>query len=112
MSGVARLFKQSVTVETRTGQGAYGDVFASPATVPCFISEQVRLVRNTNAEEVTSSTTLYAALAAAPDAAPTAGQFAPGSKVTVNGRAAYVIGASRHDAAGPTRIHHAEVHLT
>lgn len=105
MSGVVRLFKQSVSVETRTGQGAYGDVFATAAAVPCFISDQTRLVRNANAEEVVSSVTLYAALASVD-------QFTPGSRVAVNGRTAYVISAARHDGAGPTRIHHAEVHLT
>lgn len=112
MSGVARLFNKTVGVETRTGSGAFGDVFAASANVSCFISEQVRLVRDQNAVEVVSSTTLYAPLAAVPEVTATAGQFSPGSRVTVNGRVAYVISASRQDSAGPARIHHAEVHLT
>lgn len=105
MSGVARLFKQSVSVETRTGQGAYGDMFGSATEVPCFISDQTRLVRNTNAEEVVSSITLYAPLDSAT-------QFTPGSRVAVNGRTAFVISTARHEGAGPARIHHTEVHLT
>lgn len=112
MSGIARLFNQSVSVETRTGAGAYGDVFATATSVPCFISEQTRLVRDQSAAEVVSTTTLYAPLTASPAATPAAGQFAPGSRVTVNGRVAFVISTARQDSAGPARIHHTAVHLT
>jgi hypothetical protein len=112
VSGVARLFKQAVTVQTRTGAGAYGDVYADPTSVACFISEQQRLVRDQNAVEVVSSTMLYAPLTAAPTEPPAGGQFTPGSRVVVNGRTAFVISAARQDSAGPARIHHTEVHLT
>lgn len=112
MSGIARLFNQSVSVETRTGSGAYGDTFATPTTVVCSISEKTQLVRDQSAAEVASSTTLYAPLSASPDSTPTSGQFAPGSRVTVHGRVAYVISAARQDSQGPARIHHTAVYLT
>lgn len=105
MSGIARLFTQSVSVETLTGSGAYGDTYASPATVACFISDKTKLTRDSHAQEVVSTTTLYAPLSAV-------SQFAPGSRVTVNGRTAYVITCARQDSAGPARIHHAAVELT
>lgn len=112
MSGIARLFNQNVSLETRTGAGAYGDVFADAVSVQCFVSEKTQLVRDSTGTEVVSSTTLYAPLTAAPDATPSGGQFAIGSRVTVAGRAAHVIRAARRDSAGPVRVHHVEVHLT
>lgn len=110
--GIARLFTQSASVETKTGANALGDVYAAPVDVACFVQDGVKMVRSTTAAEVVSSTTLYAPLSASPTSPPTAGQFAPGSKVTVNGRVAYVIAAVRQDSAGPSRIHHVAVSLT
>jgi hypothetical protein len=109
---LADLLNQTVTVETRTGAGAYGEVYAAPTDVSCFLSEVTRTVRDSKGTEVVSSTTLYAPLAAAPDPSPSAGQFAVGSRVTVAGRTAYVIQAARQNAAGPITIHHTSVHLT
>lgn len=112
MPGIAALFTQTVDVETLTGSGAYGDVFASPVTVACFVNDRSKMVRNSNGDEIVSTTTLYAPLTASPDVPATAGQFAPGSRVTVNGRTAYVVNAARRDSAGPSRIWHTEVTLT
>lgn len=112
MRGIAALFNQTVSVETRLGSGAYGDAFADPVDVACFISEKTQLVRDLNADEVVSSTTLYAPLATAPDATPQAGQFADGSRVMIANRTTRVITASRQNSAGPARIHHVQVHLT
>lgn len=109
---IARLFKQSVSLETYLGTNAHGPVYASPVTVPCFIEDASKLVRKASEEEILSSTTLYAALSTAPDEPAVAGQFAPSSRVTLNGRTAHVITANRQDAAGPARIHHVEVSLT
>lgn len=113
MSGnIARLFTQSVTLETFLGAGAYGDTYADPAEVSCFIQDAVKLTRSSTAEEVVSTTTLFAALATSPDSPPVAGQFSAGSRVTVNGRQAFVIHAARQNSGGPTRIHHTRVDLT
>lgn len=112
MAGIAALFTQSVTVETLTGSGAYGDVYAAPTVVECFINDRAKMVRNSQGDEVVSSTTLYAPLASSPDDPATAGQFSPGSRVTVNGRSALVLSVARRDGNGPSRIWHTEVTLT
>lgn len=109
---INRLFKQSVTLETYLGSGAYGDVFAAPVTVACFIEDATKLVRNSSEEEVVSTTTLYAAIAGAPAEPPVQGQFSAMSRVAVNGRDAHVITTARVDSAGPARIHHIQVSLT
>lgn len=109
---IARLFTQPVSLETYLGSSAHGAVYAAPVTVRCFIEDASKLVRKPSEEEILSSTTLYGPLTAAPDDPATAGQFAPLSRVTVNGRVAHVITANRQDSAGPARIHHVEVHLT
>ena len=112
MSGIGRLFTQTVSVETLTGQGAYGDVFADPRTVQCFVQDRTKWTRDAQGEEVVSTSTIYAPIGASPDTPPTAGQFTPGSRVTLAGRTAYVISVARQDSAGPARIHHTAVELT
>ena len=112
MTGIARLFTQSAAVETKTGVNALGDVYASPVAVPCFVQDGVKMIRTSSSEEVVSQVTLYAALDTSPTVPPVAGQFAAGSRVTVNGRVSYVIAAVRQDSAGPARIHHTAVSLT
>lgn len=112
MTGIARLFTQSVSVETLLGSGAYGDVWADPVDIACFINDTTKMTRNAQGDEVVSSTTLYAPLTTSPDQPATAGQFAPGSRVTVQGRTALVLSAARRDSAGPARIWHTEVTLT
>lgn len=112
MSRLSRLFNQPVTLETYLGVTATGESFAAPVTVSCFVEGAIKLVRNMKGEEIVSSTTLYAALNTSPTVPAVAGQFAPGSRVTVNGTPAFVIVANREDAAGPARIHHTMVSLT
>jgi len=110
---IATRFKDPVTVETYLGSGAYGDVFADPETRYGQVLGGTRLVRNAAGEEVVSQTTIHGPISDAPDDPPTAGQYAPGSQVTVNGRTARVIIAIRMaPAAAPSRIHHVVVHLT
>lgn len=102
---IARLFTQTASVETRLGSGTTGERFASAVSRPCFVDDAVRLVRNSQGEEVVSSSRLYGP---PEDAA----VYLPGSKVTVNDRTARVISTARRDNAGPTSAHHVEVQLT
>lgn len=105
MTRLSGFFNSMVTVQTYLGANGHGDQFATATTVACFIEDATKLTRNANAEEVVSTTTLYAPIGAA-------GQFTPGSKVTVSGRTAFVIVTSRQNSAGPARIHHTQVTLT
>lgn len=103
--GISRLFTQSVSVETFAGTKNGNAVYATAATVACFVNDSRKLVRNATGEEVVSTTTLYTPLA---DVA----VFAVGSRVNVNGRKAFVLGAYKRDSAGPASAHHIQVDLT
>ena len=103
--GIAALFTQTVSVETFAGTKNGAPAYASPATVACFVNDSRKLVRDAVGSEVVSSTTLYAPLS---DVA----AFVVGSRVNVNGRKAFVLGAYRRDSAGPASAHHVQVDLT
>lgn len=102
--GIARLFTQTVTVETYQGSGPYGDVFAAPVTRRAFVNDSLKLVRDQKGEEVVSSARLYGPLEDAAD-------YEPGSRVTFGDRTHRVIVANRQDAAGPASSHHVAVEL-
>lgn len=98
-------FVHSVSVETLQGSGAYGDAYAAATTVPCFVDDGTHLTRNKTGEEVVSSTTVFAPSAYE-------GALTVDSRVTVNGRVAYVIAVNGRDS-GPLGLpDHVEVHLT
>jgi len=98
------LLKDLVTVETYTGEGSYGPVFAAPVTVKVNVDQTRRLVRNAAGDEVVSESTL--------DVHPqprdettrvlldAATLFTPESRVTVSGRAAKVIGVKPNTVRG------------
>lgn len=96
----------TVTVKTYLGASAYGDRYAAPSQpIPCFVEDDVKLVRDTDGNEMVSTTTVYADLAKA-------ALFPPGSLVTTPaGREARVIGLGREDAADPD-LDHCVIHLT
>lgn len=48
------LSTQSVTVETYTGEGVNGHLFAAPVTVPCYVEEVIRAVTTAAGEERTA----------------------------------------------------------
>ena len=98
-------YVHTVSVETKTGSGAYGDVYAAPADVPCWLEPKRRLVRNKDGQEVLSSSFLSCDVAHAP-------KFEPDSKVTHDGRTAYVIGVNTF-TSGPLELpDHLEIDLT
>lgn len=89
------LFRDSVSVESWTGESAYGPIYVGVVTVLCKVSTIRQLVRNSNGEEVVSEATLYVLPA---DAAP----FVAESKVTIAGRVSTVISVAPETARGVT----------
>ena len=112
MTFPANFYVDTVSVETLTGSGAYGDVWADGTDLACYVADVVKMVRNSQGDEVVSSATLYADPAAYPDATPTAGQCAPGSKVTVNGREALVLTVAKQTNPLAPSLNHTVVTLT
>lgn len=105
MSAASLFFVNSVSVETLTGEGAYGDVFAAPVAVACFVDDAAHLIRNQQGEQVVSNTTIFADTVVA-------ATFAVKSRVTVNGRVAQVITVNPYDSGALGLPDHVEVHLT
>lgn len=104
MSGIEEFFVHTVSVETLTGSGAMGDVYASPVTVDGFLEGKVQLVRDSTGQQVVSASTFYCSVA---DGA----RFTPDSKVTTS-RVAHVIGQNINDAPGLDLPDHAAIYLT
>lgn len=103
--GIGLFFVNTVDLETFQGTGAYGDSYAEPVSVTCFVDDGVHMVRNKTGEEVVSATTIYAPPG-------WEGSLVVDSRVTVNGRTAYVIAVNAHDS-GPLGLpDHVEAHLT
>ena len=99
-----RWFIQTAVVETRTGESAYADLFAAPATDTGYLEGSTKLVRNQAGEQVISSSTWFTDLANAP-------KYTPDSKVTSGGRTARVVGVNTFET--PLGIEdHVEVYLT
>jgi hypothetical protein len=97
----------TVTVETLNESGAYGDTFAAPRELRCYVRDRVQQVRSSTGEQVVSLTELTVPIGDV-DA------YTPGSRVTVHGdRQALVVSRGRHDA-GPlfADLAHGTVQLT
>jgi hypothetical protein len=105
MRGVRSLFHTPLSVQTRTGSGPKGDLFADAVSKVAAVMDKHQLVTNASGEEVVSNSVIYTYLA-------DIDLYTPGSKVTVNGRTARVIAAVRRNSNGPASAHHAEIHLT
>lgn len=85
MTEAAYWWVNTVDVEPQTGAGAYGETYDTKRTgVPCWLEDEIKLVRDASGSEVTSSAWIAMAVADAAD-------FPPGSRVTTPDRVAYVI---------------------
>lgn len=96
------LLPHTVTVETLTGQGAYGPIYDDAADVRVKVDDRIRLVRNLEGEQVVSSATVYARLSESH-------RFTPGSRVVIRGELTDVITVARHDDGGLGAWQHVEV---
>jgi len=100
------LLKDLVAVETYSGEGAYGPIFAAAVTVKVNVDQTRRLVRNAAGDEVVSESTL----AVHPQPRDEATRllldartlFTPESQVTIDGRLAKVIGVKPNTVRGRT----------
>jgi hypothetical protein len=90
-----RLLRDSVSVETYTGESAYGPIYGAAATVLCMASSVRQLVRDAFGAEAVSSLTLYVH----PD---DEAKFTPETKVTTSSRVSTVIGVAPHRRPGET----------
>lgn len=96
---ISFMFVHTITVAPFEGVGPRGKVYGAPVPVACLFEEKVRLVRAPSGDQVTSSSTAYAALDTVCPAE---------SKVTTpSGRLTTVILAARRDGGGvlPTPDH-------
>lgn len=100
------LLRHTVAVEAYQGDSAYGEVYAAPVAVRCFLEQRTRTVRNPTGQEVVSSGTLYARLDEA------LAVCLAESRVTLPGGATtLVIAALPHDGGGLPTPDHLEVQL-
>ncbi|WP_193118443.1 hypothetical protein [Brachybacterium tyrofermentans] len=108
MSGedLDELFMHTVTVDSWVGVGAYGDVYADTSdSLPCYLDETRKLVRDENGTETTSEATVFVSLQDGET-------FKPGSIVHLEDRDALVISRARRDGRPLDLPSHTEVALT
>ena len=89
------MFRDTVSVETYSGESAYGAIYADPADVLSKVSMQRQLVRNSDGAEVVSEMTLYT-LPADED------KFPPESRVTYATRVSTVLSCAPMGRPGET----------
>lgn len=78
------ILKETVSVQSYLGEGAYGPVYGEAVQVSCELDSTRRLVRNANGEEALSAATVIVHPA-------DADYFGPDSLVTVAGRPSHVL---------------------
>jgi len=104
VSALSAFFIHTASVETFAGAGSYGDTYAAPVDVKGFLDDGVVLVRTGTSEQLEQKSIFYAALS-------DADKFVPDSRVTVNGRAAWVSAIRRRDGDALGLPSHIEVDL-
>lgn len=105
MGDLDGFYVHTVSVETKTGSGAYGDVYAAPVSVPGWLEDKRRLVRDKDGQEVVSMSVFSCANEHLD-------KFTPDSKVTLPRRGALVIGVGDFNS-GPLGLpDHLEIELT
>lgn len=87
---IARLFTQTVSVETYLGTGPYGDDFAAPVNVACYVTGSQNVTISGTTLVINADNIVYAATSTLPTVPPVAGQFTPQSKVNGTGRVSTV----------------------
>ena len=97
------MLKDTVTVETYEGEGAYGPVYADPVTVSCDVQMKRRLVKTTDGVESVD----LPVLTVHPDDVPA---FTPQARLTIAERASTVLSVAPMTFRG--QMSHAEVSCT
>ncbi|MFJ4286407.1 hypothetical protein ACIPY0_12245 [Paenarthrobacter nicotinovorans] len=105
MSDLEDFYVHTVTVETFEGTGAYGDVYSEPVTVPGWLEDKRRLVRDKNGQEVVSSSVFMCDNTHVD-------KFTPDSRVTLPRRQAFVIGVADFTSGALDLPDHLEIDLT
>lgn len=86
---LADFWVTTTAVRTYEGSGPFGDTYADPTTVPCFIDNTRRLVRDQSGREVTSEATITGPI--------THGhRFTPESVTTIDGHERTVLTIANH----------------
>lgn len=98
-------YVHTVSVETFLGTGAAGDLYSDPATVPGWLEDKRRLVRDKDGQEVVSMTQFMCDNAHLP-------LFAPDTRVTLPNRKAFVIGVGNYTSGALELPDHLEIDLT
>ena len=91
------LFRDTVSVETYTGESSYGPIYGAAVSVFGKVSTFRQLVRNAAGEEVVSEATVYVRPA-------DASSFTPESRITIDGRASVVLSVASCGRPGQTVI--------
>ena len=105
MGDLDDFYVHTLNVQTFQGTGAMGDVYAAAVDVPGWLEDKRRIVRDKNGQEVVSSS-LFAC-----DNAHLA-KFTPDTKVTIDGRTAFVIGVANYTSGALGLPDHLEIDLT
>jgi len=100
------LLKDTVNVRTRTGEGSYGDTWATAVDVPCFVDTTRKLVRDGTGQETVSELTLtlhprtYATAGGVRTTVDPMELFSAESEVIVDGRTSRVISTKQAKLRG------------
>ena len=100
-------WSQTVTVETYTGPGEFGDTYAAPVTVVGLLDDGLQRVDSPTGDVVQSITAFYCPLSAS-------ARFVPQSRVTVPSGAVMQVETAKRREASPMFVPaaHLEVRLT
>jgi hypothetical protein len=107
---IADFYGQTVSVETFTGAGEFGDTYATAVTISGLLDDGLRLLTkgqggDTTGDVVESASVFYC------DVSHVAA-FAQQSRVTANGNVMQVVATKRRQASLLSQVEHLEVHLS
>jgi hypothetical protein len=103
---IPAFFVHTASVETLTGSGPTGRVFAAPVTVRGLLDDGIIRQQSATGEELVQKSVFYADIA---DEA----KFAVDSRITVNGRLTTVASVRRREAGSTfAQVAHVEVDLS
>ncbi|MDN6260014.1 MAG: hypothetical protein L0J31_09640 [Corynebacterium sp.] len=96
MDELEEFWVHEIQVQTYAGSGPFGDEYAAPVGVPCFIDHKRQLVRDPDGREVTSEATITGPVGEGE-------RFAPQSLVELGGRERAVISVAIR-SSGPLEL--------